>query len=96
LIRILVPFGDGGTVSGLSVGSSSVAATGAGMASVDQISQKYAPSGAVLTTGTGPSDVKTETPRSSWPVTTRRGMIGMRSIEAPEHPPGHPPSRSPL
>jgi hypothetical protein len=27
-----------------------------------------------------PSDAKTETPRSSWPVTTRRGMEGIEEL----------------
>src|SRR5215510_3800870 len=79
LTRILVPFGAGGTDSAVSVGSGSAAATGAGIALVAQTSQNSAPSGAVRTTGTGPSAANTETPRSSWPVTTRRGMEGMRS-----------------
>jgi len=38
LIRILVPFGVGGTVSAPTVGSGSAAPIGAGIASVDQIS----------------------------------------------------------
>ena len=43
---------------------------------------RTAPDGALFYEiwGTGPSDAKTETPRSSWPVTTRRGIEGIEEL----------------
>jgi hypothetical protein len=72
VMRTMVPLGSGGVTSGRSVGSGSVAATGAGVARVLQSSWNTAEPTS-CERGAGPSDSTTERPASSWPVTTRRG-----------------------
>ncbi len=60
-----MPFSGGDTISGASVGSGSVAAIGAGVAPVAQISRNCGPSGVPYTAGSGPSAVKTDRPPAS-------------------------------
>src|SRR4051794_41858192 len=80
--RTIVPLGSGGVTSERSVGSGSVAATGAGVARVFQSSWKTAEPTS-CERGAGPSESTTERPAASWPVTTRRGGATLFLAELP-------------
>jgi hypothetical protein len=78
---IPVPPAGGGVRTGRAVGSSCVAAIGAGVASVIQTSWNAAlPMSSTF--GFGPSESTTDFPEASWPVTIRRGaaLIGGERI----------------
>ena len=77
-IRTTVPFGFGASSRALSVGSASLAAIGAGLALVFQISKKVTPRSAIFSPFGGcPSHRMIDFPLLSWPVTIRRGVPAM-------------------
>src|SRR5215467_12072225 len=78
-MRTTVPRFCGNCRRGPSVGSAGCDAIGAGVALVRQISVETlsASRGLVWMKGDGPSEITTALPRASWPVTTRRIVLGI-------------------
>src|SRR6185437_16322203 len=78
-MRTTVPRFCGICRRGPSVGSAGCDAIGAGVSLVRQISVEtlFASRGLTWMNGDGPSEITTALPRASWPVTTRRIVLGI-------------------
>src|SRR5215469_6444267 len=78
-MRTTVPRFCGNCRRGPRVGSAGCEAIGAGVALVRQISVETLSASRGLTwmKGDGPSEITTALPRASWPVTTRRIVLGI-------------------